>query len=101
MKISNIILLVLFSPFICFSQQKKKDSASINKVVRKIGELSKANCRKFTRYQGIGKNKIKEVWQYFDNKEFSRIVIDYTIDSIQYSVTYSEKYYIANNALLY
>lgn len=92
-----IVVMLLLGPFLCFSQVKKPDSASINEMTRKIDKLSKTNSRSFIKYQVKGDKKFKEKWLYFDNKQLSRIIIDYTIDS----VAYSEKYYFKNGLLIY
>src|ERR1043165_7501532 len=95
------VLILLFTPFLCFSQKKVVDSASINEMVRKVDKLSYANNRSFTKDKIINHKKIKENWQIFDNKKMMRIIISYTINSAKYSVTYSEKYYFKDSLLIY
>jgi hypothetical protein len=100
----KIFLILLLNPVLSFSQAKKPDSVSINAIVRKIDKLSETNNRLF-----VNNKKVKENWQHFDNKEFSRIVIDYIIDSVAlsdhskeyYSIAYSEKYYFKDGSLIY
>src|SRR6185295_12935624 len=97
----KIFLILLLNPVLSFSQEKKPDSASINAIVRKIDKLSEINNRLFINDKLINNKKVKENWQHFDDKEFSRIAIDYIIDSVSlsdhskeyYSIAYSEKYY--------
>ena len=83
--------------FWAFARKKKTDSSSINEVVRKIDKMSKTNGRSFIKYKVINNKKIKENWQHFDNKQFSRIIINHVIDSMRYS----EKYYFKNGSLIY
>ena len=97
----NIAFILLFTPFLGLCQEKKTDSASINKIVAKIDKLSKTNSRSFIKNKIINHTKIKEDWQYFNNKRFSRIMINYTIDSTAYSVAYTEKYYFKDSSLIY
>jgi hypothetical protein len=96
----SIVSILLITPFLCFGQERKTDSASINEIVRKIDRLSKTNNRLFTKDKLTGHKKYKETWQYFDNKVSSRIVIDYTIDSAEYSVACTEKYYFKDGSLI-
>jgi hypothetical protein len=98
-------LIPFFIPILCFSQQKEADSSSINEIVRKLDKLSKTNNRLFVNDKLINNKKIKENWQYFDNKQLSEIVIDYIVDSAAYSeryysTAYSEKYYFKDGALI-
>ena len=93
----KIFLILLLSPFLSFCQEKKPDSSAINEVVMKIDKMSKTNGRSFMKYKVINNKKIKENWQHFDNKQFSRIIINHAIDSIRYS----EKYYFKNGSLIY
>jgi len=91
------LLILLFNPILCFSQQKKTDSAYINEIVRAIDNIGKVNSKSFTKDKIVGKKKFIENWQHFDNHNLSRIVIDYTIDS----TAYSEKYYFKDGSLIY
>ena len=96
-----LIFWFLIASLSCIGQEKKEDSASINKLVTKIDKLSRANSKSFTKEKLIGHKKVKEQWRVFDNKEFSRIIIQYTTDSAGQSVAYTEKYYLKNGSLIY
>ena len=91
------LLIPFLIPFICFSQQKEPDSSSINEIVRKIGKLGKTSSRSFINTKVIKNKKIKETWQHFDNKQLARIIINYTIDSTDYT----EEYYFKDGFLIY
>jgi hypothetical protein len=91
------LLIPFLIPFICFSQQKEPDSSSINEIVRKIDKLSKTSSRSFIITKVIKNKKVKETWQYFDNKQLARIIINYTIDSTDYT----EEYYFKDGLLIY
>ena len=96
-----LIFLFLIASLSCIGQEKKEDSASINKLVAKIDKLSKANSKTFSKDKLIDHKKVKEQWRVFDNKEYSRIIIQYTTDSAGQSVAYTEKYYLKNGSLIY
>lgn len=93
----KFFLILLFSPILCFGQEQKPDSSSINDIVRKIDNLGETNSRLFINDKVIHNKKIKENWQHFDNKHLSRIIINYTIDSNDYS----EEYYFKDGLLIY
>lgn len=97
----NIVFILLISPFLCLSQEKKPDSASINRIVEKVDKLSETNSKSYAKDKVINHKKFIEKWKYFDSKQLSRITIEYTIDSPKYSVAYSEKYYFKDGSLIY
>jgi len=97
----GLLFLFLIASLSCIGQAKKEDSASINKLVAKIDKLSKANSKSFSKDKLIDHKKVKEQWRVFDNKGFSRIIIQYTTDSAGQSVAYTEKYYLQNGSLIY
>ena len=93
----RILLLPFLIPILCFSQQKKPDSSSINEIVSTIDKLSKTSSQSFISNKVIKNKKVKETWQHFDNKQLARIIINYTIDSTDYT----EKYYFKDGLLIY
>ena len=93
----RILLIPFLIPILGFSQQKEPDSSSINEIVRKIDKLSQTSNRSFINTKVIKNKKIKETWQHFDNKQLARIIINYTIDSTDYT----EKYYFKDGLLIY
>jgi hypothetical protein len=93
----RILLIPFLIPFLGFSQQKKPDSSFINEIVRKIDKLSKTSSRSFINTKVIKNKKVKETWQHFDNKQLARLIINYTIDSTDYS----EEYYFKDGLLIY
>lgn len=93
----RVLLIPFLIPILCFSQQKEPDSSSINEIVRKIDKLSKTSSRSFINTKVIKNKKVKENWQYFDNKQLAHLIINYTIDS----TNYSEEYYFKDGFLIY
>ena len=94
---SKIIFILLLGPFLCFSQERNPDSSAINEIVRKIDKLSETGSRSFTNHKTIGHKRIKENWQRFEHKQLSRIIINYKVDSTDYT----EEYYFRDGALIY
>ena len=93
----RILLIPFLIPILCFSQQKRPDSSYINEIVRKIDNLSKTGTKTFINTKVIKNKKVKETWQHFDNKQLARIIINYTIDSTDYT----EEYYLKDGFLIY
>jgi len=93
----RILLIPFLIPILCFSQQKRPDSSYINEIVRKIDNLSNTGTKTFINTKVIKNKKVKETWQHFDNKQLARIIINYTIDSTDYT----EKYYLKDGLLIY
>lgn len=91
------LLIPFLLPILCFSQQKRPDSSYINEIVRKIDNLSKTGTKTFINTKVIKNKKVKETWQHFDNKQLARIIINYTVDSTDYT----EKYYLKDGFLIY
>lgn len=94
---SKILLIPFLIPILGFSQQKKPDSSSINEIVRKIDKLGETSNRSFINTKVIKNKKVEETWQHFDNKQLTRIIINYTIDSTDYA----EEYYFKDGFLIY
>jgi len=91
------LLIPFLIPILCFSQQKRPDTSSINEIVRTIDKLSKTNSRSFINTKVIKNKKVKETWQHFDNKQLARIIMNYTIDP----AAYTEGYYFKDGFLIY
>jgi len=95
--IQKNLLILFFTPIFCFGQEKEPDSSSIGKIVRKIDSLSRVSNKSFVNGIVIDRKKVKENWQHFDNKMYSRIIINYIIDSTDYT----EEYYFKEGQLIY
>jgi len=97
----SIVFILCLASLVCFGQGKKEESASINKIVAKIDELSQAGDKAFSKDIVVDQKNVKEKWRVFENNEYSRIIIQYTTDSAGHSIAYTEKYYLRNGALIY
>jgi len=93
----RILLIPFLIPILGFTQQKQPDSSTINAIVRKIDKLSQTCTRTFINTKVIKNKKVTETWQHFDNKQLARIIMNYTIDS----TNYSEEYYFKDGFLIY
>ena len=93
----KITILLLLNPIFSFGQDTASDTSAINKTVEVIEKLSRTNNVNYNRNKSINNKKFNEAWQHFDIKEYSRLIIEYQIDS----TVYSEKYYFRNGLLIY
>lgn len=89
------IVLSLF-PAIVICQNKEL-TAPIDNIVEKIDGLCKGKTKSYSRIRVKNNKKVNEKWQYFNNKQFTFINVEYKIDS----AVYSEKYYLKNGSLIY
>ncbi len=98
MMIRKILLLgAVFIPLLSICQKKSNVHFSIDSTVNKINMLCIGKVKSFTKEKILKGKKIKEKWEYFNSKKLSFIFIEYKIDS----TTYSEKYYLKDDGLIY
>jgi len=97
----SIAFILCLVTLVCYGQGKKEESVSINKIVANIDELSQSGGKVFSKDKLVDQKNVKEKWRVFSNNEYSRIIIQYTTDSAEHSIAYTEKYYLKNDALIY
>jgi len=92
-----IALIIFLIPFSTFGQKETFNSSAIDKIVDTIDKMSETQSKTFTIQKRLNNKSFIENWQYYENRQFSRIIIDYKIDSI----AYSEKYYFNGGSFIY
>jgi hypothetical protein len=92
-----VALIIFLIPFLAFGQKEAVDSSAINRIVDTIDELSGKKSKPYSLKKRSGNKSFSEAWQYYKDHQFSRIIIDYKIDS----TIYSERYYLKNGSLIY
>lgn len=92
-----LLIIISFCSHIAFAQEKNAIHFSIDSIVDRIDSISEGKHKTHIRNKIFEGKKIKEVWKYFENNKFSKISIEYKIDS----TIYMERYYQEKGLLIF